>query len=165
MPTPCYCGIWPALANVNLSDYAESAATVKQTVRRSAICQSQAYSGLISRRSRRRVNTPLSRRAGPCDRHDQVRSATHGPVVAIERKASSDDLRGVLDLARGRRALRLRAPFDEIRILSEARRIVERAAAHQEAEAEQEAENGKAPALIEESGALTLVLLVHLWWS
>jgi hypothetical protein len=85
--------------------------------------------------------------------------------VAIERKASSDDLRGVLDLARGRRALRLRAPFDEIRILSEARRIVERAAAHQEAEAEQEAENGKAPALIEESGALTLVLLVHLWWS
>jgi site-specific DNA recombinase len=50
----------------------------------------------------------------------------------------------------------LKQPFDAIRVLSEATRIVDQAAARQEIEAGKEAENGKAPVLNEEPGALAL---------
>ena len=50
----------------------------------------------------------------------------------------------------------LKQPFDAIRVVSEATRIVDLAAARQEIEAGKGAENGKAPVLNEEPGALAL---------
>ena len=59
----------------------------------------------------------------------------------------------------------LKQPFDAIRVLSEATRVVDLAAARQEIEAGRRPRTGKLPSSTRNRELWPLVRLVHLWWS